>query len=294
MLYNYLLLFLLVSLLVYIHLYRLEIKKIQQQMVDIKKRESNRLLTQSYYTKELNGLVGTINETLMKERELRLELEKKEALQQELLTNVSHDIRTPLTSLDGYIQLLIAADNPEDEERYLSIIQNRLEKLSQMLDQMFLYMKLEDAHYPVNLEPLDLKQLSLSHLFNFYDIFQSKGQEPQINMPNEPVWVEASEDLMDQVLPNVIKNALLHGQGDLVLTIKEDGSLHISNSFTGSYQGDPNTLFERFSTGSASRSEESTGLGLSIAHSAVEKMGGHIEAKTEGQVFTVSIYFNQP
>lgn len=274
-----------------LYFYRQEIRKINRQVQDIRQRPGNRLVTQEFYSRGLNQLVTNINRTIKTERDLRLQLEKKDQLQQELLTNLAHDIRTPLTSLDGYVQLLSEAETEAGRQRYLRVVRQRLKKLSSLLDQMFLYMRLEDAMYPIDLEKMDLKQESLSRLFAFYDAFQEKGQEPLLDLGEAEVWVWANGPILDHILTNLFKNALVHGDGDLRIQLQEDGSLKIANRYRGSLQGDPNELFHRFATGQTNRSQESHGLGLAIARSAIEKIGGKILAQVEGQTFTVHLAF---
>lgn len=280
---------LVLCLLAWLFLYKREIGLMRDQLRELQGQSSNQLLSQDLYSPELNQLVASINDSLMQERDLRLQLEKKEKLQQEFLTNISHDIRTPLTSLDGYIQLLSQAEGEAEAKRYLAVVENRLDKLGQLLDQMFLYMKLADEDYQLEGEAVKLKAFLLSQLFDFYEDFASLGKEPQIDLPDQEVMVWANEDLLKQVLDNLIQNALIHGDGSLAVHLSQEGRLTLSNGMEETFSGNPDQVFDRFYRAETNRTKETSGLGLSIAYSALEKMSGKIRVKTKERLFIIEI-----
>ena len=99
----------------------------------------------------------------------------------ETITNLSHDIRTPLTSLDGYFQLLQQSDSEEERRKYVGIIQSRISSLKEMLEELFTYTRLQDADYELEMERIDFGKCAYDTVFSFYDEFQNRGIEPQVD-----------------------------------------------------------------------------------------------------------------
>lgn len=229
----------------------------------------------------------------MKERNLRIQLERHERSQQQLLTNLSHDVRTPLTSLKGYVSLLQDTDNKNDADRYITLISNRMDRLTQLLDQLFTYNKLTDDHYSLATQTVNLSENLLTCLLNFYHQFQELDCKPNLSLPDQPVFIEANPDLIQRIFDNLIKNALTHGHPPINISISPTAIIQVSNQMTDLTHQEVNQVFDRFYQGQSHRSSNSSGLGLSIVKSAVEKLGGGIEAQVSNQQFILTIDFSQ-
>ena len=136
-------------------LYRRQVKKTCRQLAFLKEQKTNMRLTADLPFPELNELTDGVNSVLDLSREMRQEAQKNETDLKETITNLSHDIRTPLTSLDGYFQLLIQSESEEERLRYIEIIKARIGSLKEMLEELFTYTKLQDAEYELETECVD-------------------------------------------------------------------------------------------------------------------------------------------
>ena len=174
---------------------------------------------------------------------------RKEREISETYTNLSHDIRTPLTSLDGYFQLLEKSANESDKSRYLSIIQERIESLKNMLEELFTYTKLQNEEYEVKLEKVNLNQILKDTIFSYYDYWMEYKMEPQFDISEESIWVRGNTQALQRVIRNVIKNGLDHGEKEMRISLHKENHqavLCIQNQVQGTQKIDVDRLFERF------------------------------------------------
>lgn len=276
--------------------YRHQVKLLGQQLKEMANLDqaTNQLITQEIYSPEINYLVQAINHSLIKERELIRQIKHRDRQMQELMTNLSHDVRTPLTSLIGYIQMLETSQSPEDKDRYFRIIYQRLDKLNQLLDRLFLLMKLEDPAYVLDLEKLDLQEAFSQNLLVYYDQLVTAGFQVDFDLQEDPVWVKSNDYLIQALVDNLIKNILDHGKDYVSISLlKENVScrLVISNYLAQEFQGDPHKLLDRFYQADSSRSKGNAGLGLSIIKSVVDRMGGQIDLDLKDGVIGIQMTF---
>lgn len=275
-------------------LYRRQIRKISRDLTFLKNNRTNLRLTSELPLPEINDLIDSVNDVLDREKENRRETQREEAQLRETVTNLSHDIRTPLTSLDGYFQLLIKSESEEERRKYTAIIQSRIASLKDMLEELFTYARLQDAGYEMDLERTDFAGCAFDTTFSFYDEFQNKGIEPEIDFFEGHLFIQGNEEGIRRAIQNLIKNALVHGQTSISLALKEkDGKavFSCSNDTANPQEIDMPQVFTRFYKADSARTHSSAGLGLSIAKGLVERMGGEICADLEGNVFTVEIRF---
>ena len=198
------------------------------------------------------------------------DLELKEAV-----TNISHDLRTPLTAINGYLDLLEREEKSESVQRYLSQIQNRTEVLKNLTEELFRYSVVTSSQ-ELKPERMDVVRALEESLLSFYAVMQEKGIQPEIKLPEEPVYRELDAGAVNRIFSNIISNALKYSDGDLSVVMDTDGSITFTNTAHNLNAVTVGRLFDRFYTVEASRN--STGLGLSIAKLLIERMGGNIEA----------------
>ena len=275
-------------------LYRRQIRKIIRQLDFLKNNQTNLRLTSDLPLPEFNDLIDSVNDVLDREKENRRETQNEEAQLRETVTNLSHDIRTPLTSLDGYFQLLSTSGSEEERRKYTAIIQSRIASLKDMLEELFTYARLQDAGYEMDLERTDFAGCAFDTTFSFYDEFQKKGIEPQIDFCEGHLFILGNAEAIRRAMQNMIKNALVHGSSSISLTLGEkDGIafLRCSNDTEHPEEIDISQVFTRFYKADSARTHTSAGLGLSIAGGLVERMGGEIHADLEGNTFMVEIRF---
>lgn len=271
-----------------------QIKEICRQLSYIEKEDTNRIVTVQISVFGIGKMVNYMNDIFLKERNRRKVYMDKEERIQQVYTNLSHDIRTPLTSMDGYVQLLGQVKDEEKQKKYLRIIRERIESLKEILEELFTFTKLKDPDYELALSELSVNRLLKQTIFSYYDNWQIKGIEPQLEIAEEEWKILGNETALKRTFQNIIKNALLHGKKDIFIGLQKEGQqvvLLFENSMSGEQQIDTEQVFERFYKGDASRTHISTGLGLSIAKEFVELMQGEISARVVDGRFGIEIRF---
>ena len=278
-----------------IYLQRRQIKLICHQMAFINNNNTNKMVTQEINSKHISELVDNINGMITNQKTHDINVMHNSNNLKETITNLSHDIRTPLTSLDGYFQLLKESTSDKEKDKYSRIIQSRIDSLKIMLDELFTYTKLQDDNYTLDLEKSNFNKLLTTTLFSFYDEFNTKGIEPQIDICDEQLSVYCNQAAVIRVIQNIIKNSFEHSLSEMKITLQKiDGKavLVCSNNVDGEDDIDITMVFDRFYKSDVSRTQSSTGLGLSIAKGLTEKMGGTISASLEGGMFSITVIFD--
>lgn len=272
--------------------YKRQIKDICRQLRFLQECDSNMLITTEMKKGHMEELAELLN-TLLKERKKeRVDYQKKEQMIADIYTNLSHDIRTPLTSLDGYFQLLEEAGEEKDRKRYIQIIQERIESLKEMLEELFTYTKLQNGTYELKLEPQNVGQILKETIFSYYDNWAEQGISPQFEITEEPVWIQGNRQALRRTIQNIIKNGLDHGNKEIRIQLSRNENqmeLVFQNKIESGEQIDISRVFERFYKADKARSKNSTGLGLSIAKGFVEKMHGEIVAEIKEDWFCIKI-----
>ena len=274
--------------------YKRQVKDICRQLRFLQECDSNMLITTEMKKGHIEELAELLN-TLLKERKReRADYQKKEQMIADIYTNLSHDIRTPLTSLDGYFQLLEETQEENDRKRYIQIIQERIESLKEMLEELFTYTKLQNGTYELKLEPQNVGQILKETVFSYYDDWAEQGISPQFEITEEPVWIRGNKQALRRTIQNIIRNGLDHGNKEIRIQLSRNEKqmeLVFQNKIEPGEQIDISRVFERFYKADKARSKSSTGLGLSIAKGFVEKMHGEIAAEIKEDWFCIKISF---
>lgn len=274
--------------------YKRQVKDICRQLRFLQECDSNMLITTEMKKGHIEELAELLN-TLLKERKKeRADYQKKERMIADIYTNLSHDIRTPLTSLDGYFQLLEETQEENDRKRYIQIIQERIESLKEMLEELFTYTKLQNGTYELKLEPQNVGQILKETVFSYYDDWAEQGISPQFEITEEPVWIRGNKQALRRTIQNIIRNGLAHGNKEIRIQLSRNEKqmeLVFQNKIEPGEQIDISRVFERFYKADKARSKSSTGLGLSIAKGFVQKMHGEIAAEIKEDWFCIKISF---
>ncbi len=238
--------------------------------------DTNTLISVSSGDHQIKKLAAEINTQLRQLRKERRRFQNGDRELNEAVTNISHDLRTPLTAICGYLDLLEREDMSETVQRYLGQIEERTETMKTLTEELFRYsvIRTEEDSVPEN---LDLCRVLQDDLLSFYGVIQKKGIVPQISLPDTPVWRLLDRSALDRIFSNIINNAIKYSDGDLAVELTIDGVITFSNKAKGLMSVEVDRLFNRFYTVNSGRS--STGLGLSIAKILTEKCGGQITAE---------------
>lgn len=262
-------------------------RQLREGMARQLERETNTLLAVSSGDREMKALADALNGQLAQLRAERQRYQHGDLELKEAITNISHDLRTPLTAIVGYLALLEGEEKSETVERYLSQISNRTQVLHQLSEELFAYALLT-APQPLHPQRVDLRGLVEEALLSYCGAMEQRGMEPTIQLPEGRVERNLDPTAAGRVLSNLISNALKYSAGDFSVTMTPDGVITFANSAPDLNPVLVQRLFDRFFTVETAR--HSTGLGLSIAKLLTQQMEGTLEAKyQEGQlVITLS------
>lgn len=255
-----------------------------------RERGSNERLTVEFSTRGIAGVARAVNAELDAQRDARIEREQRERAFREDLAALSHDIRTPLAGAQGYVQLFERAEGEEERGRCLAAAQERLAAMRTLTDDLFEYAKSADEHSPLSLAPVCLFSAAADALAGLYPQFAQRGWNPEVDFEDEAACVLADADALARVLSNVFANALRHGAA--APRIVQRGPAAIVSNTVADVEGiDPERLFSRFYRAQASRAGGGSGLGLAIVAQLVERMGGGVRARLEGDVLSIELRF---
>ena len=250
--------------------------------------ESNLRLTVRMSGIAPRRLCQAVNARLEEGRRLRLETSRREQELKYTMACISHDIRTPLAGAMGYLQLLEGA--PERQEEYRGIIRKRLEELEELLEELFLYTRLQSGSLPLDCGNMPALPLLWDALAEFYPQLTAAGVEPELLFDREDMTVWASPEALGRVYRNLIANALRHGGGGLTVS-GGDGAICFSNELLPGSRPDPEHLFDRFYQSSPARGKGGAGLGLSIVRELMERMDGQVSAQVTGDTLEIKLSF---
>lgn len=257
-------------------------------------RDTQAALTAARVDTDLQALVTGINRLLEKFRNTGQEIEKNDALFRDTITSLSHDLRTPLATANGYVQLLRGQALTPEQQEYLGIAEERITAVKLLLDQLFEFAKIEANELRLHNRNTDLNSVLRDTAAIYYSDFEKKGGGIEITIPNSPSIVWADPDALNRIFSNIIYNALIHGDGGYKIraaVVQNHCNIVFANYAAAIRQEDLPHLFDRFYTTDQSRTRKTTGLGLAIASKLTLKMGGVISAHLEKGVFEIRLSF---
>lgn len=266
-----------------------DIKQINKQLAEIAASDTNARLTTETFDKDISELCNAVNAVLDERRAVAVEAERASTELKRAVTNISHDLRTPLTSALGYVQMLQDANTPtEKKAEYLSIVENRLKSLTGLMNALFEYARIIEGRVEFEIEKVNVCNVLRDVMGQFYEEFTAAGFDVSLEIPDAPLCWECDVTALTRAAQNLVRNALEHGHGCFELTVS-DGEVVFRNCVKDIESLDPDKIFERFYTADLSRSSGNAGLGLAIAKELIEAMGGEIKAWKDGDELCVAI-----
>ena len=250
--------------------------------------DTNTLIDISSRDPYLCRLAASINTQLRILRTQRHRYQNGDRELKEAVTNISHDLRTPLTAICGYLDLLGKEPLSGNAARYLSLIENRTEAMMQLTEELFRYSVILSTQ-EMDMETVCLNGVLEESIASFYAALTSRGIRPQIHMSGKRIEKTLNREALSRVFSNILSNALKYSDGDLEITLRDNGEIVFANTATGLNQIQVGKLFDRFFTVEAARN--SGGLGLAISKTLVEQMGGIISAEFENSKLNIHIRF---
>ena len=282
LLYSCLLTVVTLALILKLILLKTGLNEIARELTLILSQDTNRLLGLSSRDRGVRRLASILNDQLIALQQERHRYQDGDRELREAVTNISHDLRTPLTAISGYLELLGREEHSPQALHCLEIIKNRVASMKQLTEELFRY-SLALAPKDKNPEQLSLNIVLEESMLSFYEIFQQKNIAPQIVLPDTPVIRSLDKSALSRIFNNIISNAAKYSTEDFLVTLDLDGIVTFSNAAPGLSPITAARLFDRFYT--VENLEYSTGLGLSIARQLTEQMGGKITARySEGRL----------
>lgn len=273
-------------LLLRLHLLKKEIKRMVIQLHQINGHRLESKLTLQFYDRDIENLAKEMNEQIDIKKQSLAEKRRSENEIRQTIANISHDIRTPMTSILGYIQFLEMNDlSPEKRIEYTRIVKNSALRLKVLLEDFFELSVIESLDYPLSYEKIKLNQLLMEVVIGFYEEFHQMQMEPALIIPEQEIYIHADSSAIKRVMENIILNAIRHSSGNISIqlqTMDHKAQLLIRNSVYQLSQEDLEHLFDRFYKADQTRMGKGTGLGLSIAKTLMKKMNGDLTAKLNG------------
>ena len=268
-----------------------EVRHLNLALLEIVGEDTNVQLTTLTNDRNMAAFVKTINAMLERNRQDHIEKMRTETNLKRAITNISHDLRTPLTAARGYLQMLDTASLDESTRaRYLGTVHERLDTLQSLMNSLFEFARVLEGDEAMAVQPVNVGNLLRDVLSANYTQLESRGFDVAVDIPTAPVVWACDPDALGRVLQNLIKNAYTHGRERLAVRLTGD-RLEIANKTAGSV--DTSQIFDRFYTADASRSNKSTGLGLAIVKELMTSMSGSVFAQVEGDWLTITVTFDE-
>lgn len=271
-------------------LYIREVRHLHQQLdqleagshMELTSHTRNRTFLQ-LYTK-LNHMFDDVRSEEQKYARSQAELKQS-------VSHIAHDIRTPLTSASGYLQMLMDCTESKKQLRYGQIIEKRIAELKDMLEELFLYTKLTSEEFSLDCKRTEVFPILSDCMIGLYHVFEEKQIEPEIRFENEDICVLAAPEILGRIFRNLINNALLHGTGGLSI-VQKGTAFTFTNPIEDAASIDIERLFDRFYKADPARQRRSSGLGLAIVKELCERIGGTADAAVvDGHLLAITVCF---
>ena len=295
LLLNIFLISIIIILLIYIVRYKKNIEYISGQ---IKKSKGDYTsIRTKILDKDAENLVVAINYLYEENQKKYLQVKTRDEELRMSISNIAHDLRTPLTSIMGYIQLIENNKlTEEDRKKYINIVKRRTETLQSLITSFYELARVEASEYKFDLKAINLSNLLCETIALYYDEFVKNNIEPEIKVNENTSLVIADEKAVMRIFSNLINNIIKHGDRNVIIELREDGEFLVTefkNYAPKLTKENVSHIFDRFFTADKARSDKNTGLGLSITKSFVEQLGHEIQANLANGMLNIKIIWKK-
>lgn len=267
----------------------ISIKEIEDNLDIILNNDTNKLITISTNNKRLNKLAANLNSSLRKIRKLEISYKNGNKELQESITNISHDLRTPLTAIKGYIDLIKKEKSKKKIVEYLKIIENKSEDLAILTEQLYDYSKSLDLKDKLKKEKVCINDILEDTILSYYALIKKKNLTPEINITTKRIYRKIDKNMAIRILENIISNTIKYTDEDIKITLLDNGKIIIKNKSHVLDNTTVNKMFDRYYT--IESGSNTSGIGLSIAKQLVNINGGKITAKYSQGYLIVELEF---
>ena len=265
------------------------IKEIEKSFTYILKADTNNIITISSSDKDIKNLTININDNLTELRKQRLQYKSGNQELKKIITNISHDLRTPLTAIKGYIDLIQQENLSNKQKQYLKIVEKKSNELTELTEQLFDFSKTMDIGAKIEKEKCCMNEILEETLANMYHFFREKQINPKLEICEQKIYKDLDKHSIIRVFENILSNVCKYSNGDFTIVLNEKGMITFSNKATSLDATTVQKIFDRYFT--VENAKKATGLGLSISKQLVELNGGEISAEYVKGYLRVQIVF---
>lgn len=274
-----------------IYLIKKSIKEIEYSFDYILKMDTNSIITISSSDKSIKNLATSLNNQLIELRTQKLEYTNGNQELKEIITNISHDLRTPLTAIKGYIDILKEENLSKKQKKYLNIIHEKSQELVNITEQLLNFSKAIDLeNISIQKEKCCINEILEETLISYYEIFKEKNINPNIQICSKKIYKNLNKNSLIRILENIFSNAFKYSNGDFKVELKKDGTITFSNKSNILDSTTVSKIFNRYF--SVENAKESVGIGLAIVKQLVELNNGKIYANYINETFSINITFD--
>lgn len=280
-----------IILIIKIYMLKKGMAEIRTEFADRLKTDTNTLISVSSNDRHVRLLASNLNRQLRLLRGLRRQYFNGDRELKDAVTNISHDLRTPLTAICGYLDLLESEEKSENVARYVLAIKDRAQALKQLTEELFRYSIIISAQEPMQFEALCVNDVLEESLASFYVALTKRGITPQIDITDKKIIRILNKTALLRVFSNILNNTVKYSDGDLTVKLLDTGETVFSNTARNLNDVQVEKLFNRFFTVETARN--STGLGLAIAKTLIEQMQGTITAQYKDNILCICLGFSE-
>lgn len=277
------------ALLVKIYLLQKSAREIEEAFAERLITDTNTLIDISSGDRHMRNLAKSMNVQLRKLRTERHRFQQGDIELKNAITNISHDLRTPLTAICGYVDLLEREEHSETAGRYIEIIKNRADLITKLTEELFRYSIIISEKSNLSTEPVVINGVLEESIAAFYTALNEHGIVPKIKLSENKIIRVLDRSALMRVFSNLLNNAVKYSDGDLDITLSDTGEIIFANTASKLNEVQIGKLFDRFYT--VETAGKSTGLGLAIAKSLIEQMNGNISATYKNNRLSIYISF---
>ena len=267
----------------------ISLKEIEHKMKTILNTDTNSLISTSTDNKIVNNFVNKLNVHIKEIRKQELEFKNGNKEIRRSITDISHDLRTPLTSIRGYIDLLKKEKSTKKQKEYLKIIDERVDNLIFLTEQLFDYSKALDTQDRIKKENICINTILEETIISYYALFKKKNVSPIIKICENKIYRHLDPNMLTRIFENIISNCIKHSQDNLNITLTTTGKIIFSNQTSNLDRISIEKIFDRYYA--VENAKNNSGVGLSIAKQLVELNGGKISATYPKNTLIIEIDF---
>lgn len=284
------------SFIIYILVMKKQIRDMKKQLENTKDLSYNKQIQLQLIDKDLEKLAAEFNKNIDYQKHLKLEYEASERQLKQSISDIAHDLRTPLTVIKGNLQLLEQAETDEALLEYIKICQSKAEVLKQMIDDFFEMSVLESDISEVPLQSINATNLLMQFVLDHEALIREKDLTPDIRLPEKSVMLKGDAAFIGRMLSNLLNNILKYGREGFEIGLIEEGNnvvIYFANEVDKGVNIEVDRLFDRTYRADTARNEGSAGLGLYIVKVLAMKQGGSVSAAMDGGKLIIKLFFKK-